>query len=29
MIHMSHMHLMLNSLAPRPGPPFHYREAAA
>jgi putative transposase len=29
MIHMSPMHLMLNRLAPRHCPAFHYREAAA
>jgi transposase len=29
MIHMSHIHLMLNRLAPRHCPTFHYREAAA
>jgi putative transposase len=29
MIQISHIHLMLNRLAPRPGPAFHYRGAAA
>ena len=29
MIQISHIHLMLNRLAPRHGPAFHYREAAA
>ena len=29
MIQISHIHLMLNRLAPRPGPAFHYRDAAA
>ena len=29
MIQISHIHLMLNRFAPRPGPAFHYRGAAA
>jgi transposase len=29
MIQISHIHLMLNRLAPRHCPTFHYREAAA